>query len=144
MTEKGFRRRLSAILSADVVGYSRLMGDDEEATVRTLARHRGLITALVRQHGGRVVDSPGDNILAEFTSVVGGVRCAAQTQRELRVRNAQLPQHRRMEFRMGIDLGDVIVDGDRIYGDGVKIAALFSTMSRANWTCGSTTLGRRP
>jgi adenylate cyclase len=124
-------RKLAAILSADVKGYSRLMGEDEVATVRTLTAYRGVIATLIQQHRGRVVDSPGDNLLAEFASVVDGVECAVEVQRELKSRNAELPVPRRMEFRMGINLGDVIVEGERIYGDGVNIAARVEGLAEA-------------
>ena len=123
MTTEGFRRKLTAIFSADAVGYSRLMGEDEEATVRTLTAYREMMSALIQKHQGRVVDSPGDNLLAEFASVVDAVRCAVEIQEELRARNAELPEDRKMEFRIGINLGDVIEEGERIYGDGVNIAA---------------------
>src|SRR5262245_44649692 len=116
-------RKLTAILSADVKGYSRLMGEDEEAIIRTLIAYRAVRAALIRRHHGRVVDSPGDNLLAEFASVVDAVRCAVEVQQELKVRNAALPDQRKMEFRIGINLGDVVVEGERIYGDGVNIAA---------------------
>ncbi len=115
-------RKLTAILSADVEGYSRLMGEDEEATIRTLTFYRDLMTPLIKGHRGRVVDSPGDNLLAEFGSVVDAVQCAVVIQTTLRAENTNLPQNRRMDFRIGINLGDVIVDGERIYGDGVNIA----------------------
>lgn len=107
-------RRLAAILSADVKGYSRLMRDDDVATVRMLNTYRDLINRLVEQHHGRVVDSPGDNILAEFASVVDGVQAAVAIQKELKNQNAKLSHHRKMEFRVGINLGDIIVEGDRI------------------------------
>src|SRR5262247_2184465 len=97
-------RKLTAILSADVKGYSRLMGEDEEATIRTLTAYRGVMTTLIQQHG-RVVDSPGDNLLAEFASVVDAVRCAIEIQHTLKIKNAELVDHRRMQFRMGINLG---------------------------------------
>jgi adenylate cyclase len=116
-------RRLAALMSADVKGYSRLMGEDELATVRTLTSFRGVMGDLVQRHRGRVVDAPGDNLLAEFGSVVDAVQCAVEVQRDLHARNSALPQPRRMEFRIGISLGDVIVEGDRLYGDGVNIAA---------------------
>ncbi|MBI3302775.1 MAG: adenylate/guanylate cyclase domain-containing protein, partial [Deltaproteobacteria bacterium] len=116
-------RKLAAILSADVKGYSRLMGEDEVATIRTLTAYREVMATLIRQHRGRVVDSPGDNLLAEFASVVDAVQCAVEIQREIKARNADLPPERKMEFRIGINLGDVIVEGERIYGDGVNIAA---------------------
>ena len=117
------QRRLAAILSADVKGYSRLMGEDEVATVRTLTAYREVMAALIRERSGRVVDATGDNVLAEFASVVDALECAVALQRELKSRNAQLPAPRRLEFRIGINLGDVIVEGERIYGDGVNIAA---------------------
>ena len=116
-------RKLAAILSADVKGYSRLMGEDEVATIRTLTAYREVMTALIQQHHGRVVDLAGDNLLAEFASVVDAVQCAVEIQQELKVKNAELPRHRQMEFRIGINVGDVIVEGERIYGDGVNIAA---------------------
>ena len=123
MAQKGFKRKLTAILSADVIGYSRLMRDDEDATVRDLAAHRVLATVIIQQHDGRVVDSPGDNILAEFASVVDAVNGAIKIQQEIKKRNSNTPHDRRMEFRIGINLGDVIGEDDRIYGDGVNIAA---------------------
>jgi len=100
-------RKLVAILSADVKGYSRLMGEDDAATVRTLTAHRALMTSLIQRHKGRVVDSPGDNLLAEFASVVDAVQCAVEIQRQLQVRNAEVPEPRKMEFRIGINLGVV-------------------------------------
>jgi adenylate cyclase len=123
MAEQGFKRKLTAILSADVIGYSRLMRDDEEATVRNIAASRVLISDLVQQHHGRVVDSPGDNILAEFASVVDAVNGAINIQKEIERSNTDTPKDRRMEFRIGINLGDVIEEEERIYGDGVNIAA---------------------
>jgi adenylate cyclase len=131
MTEQGFKRKLTAILSADVKGYSRLMGNDEEATVRTLTAYRSAIADLVRQFRGRVVDAPGDNIMADFTSVVDAIKCSVEIQRELAERNAALPRHRKMDFRIGINLGDVIEDEGRIYGDGVNIAARVESLSEA-------------
>ena len=123
MTEERAKRKLSAILSADVKGYSRLMGDDELATVRTLEAYREMIAEVIRNYSGRVVDSPGDNLLAEFTSVVDAVESAVEIQNELKSKNAKLPENRRMEFRIGINLGDVIEEGERIYGDGINVAA---------------------
>ncbi|MGD8523527.1 MAG: tetratricopeptide repeat protein [Desulfobacterales bacterium] len=123
MAEKGFKRKLTAILSADVVGYSRLMRDDEEATVRDLASNRLLITEIIQKHHGRVVDSPGDNILAEFASVVDAVNGAIKIQEEIKKSNTGISEDRRMEFRIGINVGDVIEEEERIYGDGVNIAA---------------------
>jgi class 3 adenylate cyclase len=124
-------RRLAAIFSADVKGYSRLMGENEEATVRTLAALQKDAFAVIREHAGRVVDSPGDNILAEFASAVEAVRCALKLQQHLRVRNEQIPEDRRMELRIGIHLGDVLADGERIYGDGVNIAARLEGLAEA-------------
>ena len=123
------KRKLAAILSADVKGYSRLMGEDEEWTLRTLNTYKGLIRNLVEEHRGRVVGSPGDNILAEFASVVNAVECAVEIQQVLRAKNALLPETRQMEFRIGINLGDVIEEGDSIYGDGVNIAARLESLA---------------
>src|SRR5215831_12713140 len=133
-------RKLAAIFSTDVKSYSRLMGEDEVATIHTLTAYRTLMATLIQQHRGRVVDSPGDNLLAEFPSVVQAVECAVAIQRELRVRNAGLPLHRRMEFRIGINLGDVITDGERIYGDGVNIAARLEGLAEAGGLCVSGTV----
>ncbi|MBN1625066.1 MAG: hypothetical protein JW944_00965 [Deltaproteobacteria bacterium] len=139
MTTEDFHRKLTAILSADVVGYSRLMGDDEAATVKTLETYKGVMSSLIRQHRGRVVDSPGDNLLAEFGSVVDAVQCAVSIQKELQARNADLPENRRMEFRIGINLGDVIEEQDRIYGDGVNIAARLESLADPGGICISKT-----
>ena len=122
-------RKLTAILSADVEGYSRLMGEDEEGTVMTLSTYREAMSRLIEEHKGRVVDSPGDNLLAEFTSAVNAVRCAVVIQGELRARNVDLPEDRRMNYRIGINLGDVLVEGDRIYGDGVNVAARVESLA---------------
>jgi adenylate cyclase len=135
MVQMDFKRKLTAILSADVEGYSRLMDDDEGATVRTLTSYRTAITDLVQQFSGRVVDSPGDNILAEFNSVVDAVSSAVEIQRELAERNAALPDERKMKFRIGVNLGDVIDEEDRIYGDGVNIAARIESLSDAGGIC---------
>jgi adenylate cyclase len=122
-------RRLAAILSADAVGYSRLMGRDEEATLRTLKANLDAMDGLIRQHGGRVVDAVGDNLLAEFGSVVDAVACGVDIQRELEARNARLSADRRMPFRIGINLGDVIVEDGRIAGDGVNVAARLEALA---------------
>jgi adenylate cyclase len=135
MAEEGFKRKLAAILSADVEGYSRLMDDDEEATVRTLTSYRSAITDLVQQYRGRVVDSPGDNILAEFASVVDSVNCAVEIQRELAERNEELSDNRKMQFRIGVNLGDVIEEDGRIFGDGVNIAARVESLAEAGGIC---------
>ncbi len=133
-------RKLTAILSADVEGYSRLMGEDEEATIRTLTSYRQAMETLIGMHRGSVVDSPGDNLLAEFGSVVDAVQCAVVIQTTLRAENANLPQNRRMEFRIGINLGDVMVEGERIYGDGVNIAARVEGLAEAGGICISGTV----
>jgi len=140
MAEEGFKRKLTAILSADVEGYSRLMGEDEDATIRTLTAYRDLMSTLIQKHRGRVIDSPGDNLLAEFLSVVDAVRCAVETQEELRVRNAELPENRRMEFRIGVNLGDVVEEGERIYGDGVNITARVEGLAESGGICISGTV----
>jgi adenylate cyclase len=131
MAEQDFKRKLTAILSADVVGYSLLMRDDEEATVRDLAAHRVLITEIIQHHHGRVVDSPGDNILAEFESVVDAVNGAIKIQEGIKKSKTGIPEDRRMEFRIGINLGDVIEEEERIYGDGVNIAARVEGLAAA-------------
>ena len=136
----GMERKLAAIFSTDVAGYSRLMGDDEEATIRTLTAYRALISSLIQQYRGRVVDAPGDNLLAEFASVVDAVRCAVEIQHELKVSNAALPEQRQMHFRIGINLGDVIVEGDRLYGDGVNIAARLESLAVPGGICISGTV----
>jgi TolB-like protein/class 3 adenylate cyclase len=128
-------RRLAAILSADVKDYGRLMGDDDVATVETLTAYREAMTTLISQHRGRVVDSSGDNLLAEFSSVVAAVQCSIDIQQDLTARNAALPADRRMEFRIGVNLGEVIVDGDRIYGDGVNIAARVQGLADGGGVC---------
>jgi len=135
MTTQEVKRKLAAILSADVKGYSRLMGEDEELTVRTLNTYKTVMTGLIQHHHGRVVDSPGDNLLAEFASVVDAVRCAVEIQKELKTRNDELPENRRMEFRIGVNLGDVIEDGEQILGDGVNIAARLESLSEAGGIC---------
>jgi adenylate cyclase len=140
MADEGFKRKLSAILSADVVGYSRLMREDEEKTVRTLTTFRKALNQLIQLYRGRVVDSPGDNILAEFTSVVDAVNCAVEIQRELAELNAEFSENRRMQFRIGINLGDVIEEGKRIYGDGVNIAARLESLAEEAGICISGTV----
>jgi adenylate cyclase len=117
-------RRLAAILAADVVGYSRLMGMDEERTLARLKAHRReLIDPKIAEYHGRTVKLTGDGALVEFPSVVGAVRCAVEIQRGMAERNAELPEEKRIEFRIGINIGDIISDGDDIYGDAVNVAA---------------------
>jgi len=135
MTTQEIKRKLTAILSADVKGYSRLMGEDEKGTVRTLNEYKEVMTGLIQHNHGRVVDSTGDNLMAEFASVVDSVECSVEIQKELKTRNAELPENRRMEFRIGINLGDVIEEGERIYGDGVNIAARLESLSEAGGVC---------
>jgi adenylate cyclase len=122
-------RKLAAILCADVCGYSRLMGEDEEATHRTLSSHRKIIDSSIEERHGRFVNSAGDSVLAEFASVVNAVQCAVDTQTALAAENARLPVDRRMEFRIGVNLGDVMVEDGQIYGDGVNIAARLESLA---------------
>src|SRR5215471_1456886 len=136
----GMERRLAAILSADVQGYSRLMHEDETATIRTLTAYRGLMGSLIRQYRGRVVDDPGDNLLAEFPSVVEAVQCAVTIQRTLAARNAVLPPHRQMVFRIGLHLGDIVVEQERIYGAAVNLAARLERVAEGGGLCISGTV----
>jgi adenylate cyclase len=114
MAEKGFKRKLIAILSADVEGYSRLMGEGEEATVSALTAYRDVLATLIQQHNGKVLDSPGDNLMAEFVSVVDAVQCAVAVQKEINARNTELPENRKVRFPIDINLGDVIQEKERI------------------------------
>jgi class 3 adenylate cyclase len=129
MTSEKFKRKLTAILSADVMGYSRLMGEDEEGTLLTLRAYKELMAGFIQHHRGRIVGTAGDSVLAEFVSVVAAVQCAVEVQKEIKNRNADLPENRRMEFRMGINLGDVVEEEDSIYGDGVNIAARVQSLA---------------
>src|SRR5713101_4227339 len=128
-------RKLTAILCADVYGYSRLMGDNEEATLTTLTSHRKKIDSFIEQHHGRFVNSAGDSVLAEFASVVEAVNCAVEIQAALKAENANLPPGRRMEFRIGVNLGDVMVEGEQIYGDGVNVAARLESLAEPGGIC---------
>src|SRR5215470_8352735 len=129
-------RRLAAILAADVAGYSRLMGEDEEGTLAELkAIRRELSDPKVKEHRGRIVKTTGDGLLIEFASVVDAVRCAVEVQREMAERNADVPSDRRIELRMGINLGDIIKDGRDIYGDGVNIAARLEALAEPGGIC---------
>ena len=134
-TEISLQRRLAAILSADAVGYSRLMGQDELATVRMLAECRAAVGAAVAKHHGRVVDMPGDNILAEFASAIDAVEAALAMQKDLSACNAALPEDRRMAFRVGVNLGDIVAEGGRIYGDGVNVAARVESLAPPGGIC---------
>src|SRR5438045_6858619 len=123
-------RRLTAILAADVVGYSRLMGANETGTLAALkALQTDLIDGKIAEHQGRTVKLTGDGMLVEFTSVVNAVACAADVQRGMRARNSGVPQERRIEFRMGVNVGDVIVEGGDIFGDGVNVAARLESIA---------------
>jgi TolB-like protein len=135
MAQGGLKRKLSAILSADAVSYSRLMGEDEEATVLTLTAYREVMSTLIRQYNGRVLDAPGDNLLAEFASVVDAVQCAMAVQKEIKIRNEKLPEDRKMQFRIGINLGDVIQEGEKIYGEGVNVAARLESLAEPGGIC---------
>jgi len=139
MNTQDFKRKLTAVFSADVAGYSRLMGEDETATVKTLESYKQVMFSLIKQHRGRVIDSPGDNLLAEFASVVDAVQCGVAVQKELQARNAELPENRKMQFRIGINLGDVIEEQNRIYGDGVNIAARLESCADPGGICVSKT-----
>ena len=136
----GMERRLAAILSADVQGYSRLMHEDETGTIQTLTASRSLMASLIRQYRGRVVDDPGDNLLAEFPSVVEATQCAVIIQRTLAARNAALPPHRQMVFRMGLHLGDIVVEQERIYGAAVNLAARLERVAEGGGLCISGTV----
>jgi class 3 adenylate cyclase len=128
-------RRLAAILAADVAGYSRLMGLDEAGTAQALREHRGAADPLIARHGGRIVKTTGDGILIEFGSVVGAVQCAIGLQKLAAERNAGLSNESRMEWRIGIHLGDVLVEGDDILGDGVNIAARLESIAEPGGIC---------
>lgn len=123
MTDDKVKRRLTTVLCADVHGYSRLMEADEAATLATLRRYRTAMAGLVERHDGRIVNTWGDAVIAEFASVVEAVQCAVEIQQEISSQDPDLPDHHRMRFRIGINLGDVMVEGSDIYGDGVNIAS---------------------
>ncbi len=135
MSQEDVNRKLSCILSTDVVGYSRLMEENEASTVRYLEENKKLISRLIEEHNGRVVDSPGDNLLAEFSSAVKAVDCAVKIQKELKIKNAELIENRRMQFRIGINLGDVIEENGRLYGSGVNIAARLEGLADPGGIC---------
>ena len=141
MVGERVERRLTAILAADVAGYSRLMGADEEGTLAQLKAHRlGLVDPKISEHRGRIVKTTGDGMLIEFPSVVDAVRCAVEVQEGMVIRNADVPKGRRIEFRVGINLGDIIVDGDDIHGDGVNIAARLEGLAQSGGICISQTV----
>jgi class 3 adenylate cyclase len=128
-------RRLSAIVAADVAGYSRLMGLDEAGTARILREHRAVTDALVTKHSGRIVKTTGDGLLLEFPSVVDAVECAVAVQTVMAEHNEGVPQDRRMLFRIGINLGDVLIEGDDILGDGVNVAARLEGIAEPGGIC---------
>ena len=135
MTEGRVQRRLAAILAADVAGYSRLMGLDEVGTARTLREHRAVTDALVARHGGRTVKTTGDGVLTEFPSVVDAVECAVAVQAVMAERNKDIPEDRRMLYRIGINLGDILIEGDDILGDGVNVAARLEGIAEPGGIC---------
>ena len=135
MNDEQVNRKLTAILSADAKGYSRLMGKDDVSTVQTLKHCHEIMKAEIQQRHGRVIDSPGDNLLAEFASIVDAVKCALVIQDQLSHDAAEIPEEQKMPFRIGVNLGDVIVDGERIYGDGVNIAARLESLADGGGVC---------
>jgi TolB-like protein/class 3 adenylate cyclase len=138
--EPSIRRRLAGILAADIAGYSRLMHADEAATVRDLKAHQSVILPLIGRHGGRIIDTAGDGIMAEFPSVIGATECAVEIQTGMAARNEGVPESRRMLFRIGINLGDVIHDENRIYGDGINIAARLEALAEPGGVLVSSTV----
>ena len=136
MAEERVERRLTAILAADVAGYSRLMGADEEGTLAALKMLRREISdPKIKEHRGRIVNATGDGLLSEFASVVDAVRCAVDVQREMAARNAGVPAERRIDFRIGINLGDIIIDENDIFGEGVNIAARLEALAEPGGIC---------
>ena len=133
--QEGHSRRLAAILAADIAGYSALMGADEARTVTDLKGHQAVILPMVGKFGGRIIDTAGDGILAEFASIVNAVECAVAIQKKMTERNADVEPQRRMQFRMGINLGDVIYDDDRIFGDGINVAARLESIAEPGGIC---------
>jgi len=135
MAAEGVKRRLSAILNADVAGYAKLMEEDEATTVRTMESYRKTVCSLIEQHNGTVIDSPGDNLLSEFGSLVDAVQCAVEIQHVIKAKNAVVPEGRRMQFRIGVSLEDIIDEEGRIYGDGVNIASRVEKLADAGGIC---------
>jgi len=135
MESQGVKRKLAAILAADFEGYSRLMHSDEEATLKTLTVYRAIIGGLIERHDGRVFNTGGDSVLAEFGSAVEAVRCAISIQEELAARNAELADDRQLRFRIGINVGDVMVEGDDLFGDGINVAARLEGLAEAGGVC---------
>ena len=139
MASEGMERRLAAILAADIAGYSRLMGADEARTVRDLKGHQAVVLPMIGEFGGRIIDTAGDGILAEFASIVNAVACAVAMQGKMAERNAATDHEHRMQFRIGVNLGDVIYDNARIYGDGINIAARLESIAEPGGICISAT-----
>src|SRR6266550_299274 len=135
MAEERLERRLSAILAADIAGYSALMGADEARTVRDLKGHQAVVLPMIGEFGGRIIDTAGDGILAEFPSVVNAVRCAVAIQSKMAERNVAIEPALRMQFRVGINIGDVVYDEARIYGDGINVAARLEGIAEAGGIC---------
>ena len=131
----GVNRRLTCILAADAVGYSKAMSRDEEGTIRILEGHRAVIDSIIASHGGRIISTAGDSVLAEFTSAVAAVRCATEMQEALKTRNEKLPDDRRMLFRVGVNLGDVVVKGQDLLGDGVNVASRLESIAEPGGIC---------
>jgi len=140
MVAMPLKRKLAAILAADAVGYSRLMGSDEEGTMRLLSAHRAVIDGIIEFHEGRIVNTAGDSVLAEFASPVQAVRCAVEIQDALRTRNDSLPEHQRLQFRIGVNLGDVMIKGDDLLGDGVNVAARLESVADPGGICVSSSV----
>jgi len=128
-------RKLRAILSADVKGYSLLMADDEAHTIETLKKYQQIMFDIITQHSGRVVDNPGDNLLAEFGSVVDSVEASVAIQNKLKKENERYVEDRRLQFRIGINIGDIVKDGGRVYGEGVNVAARIESLADAGGIC---------
>ena len=135
MISDDISRKLTTILAADVVGYSKMMATDEESTLKTLRAYRSIFSDLIDKHDGRIFNTAGDAILAEFDSAVEGVRCAISVQEELKARNGELPDDRKMSFRIGINVGDVMIDGDDLFGDGVNVAARLEGIADPGGVC---------
>ena len=135
MQSTGVRRKLSVILACDFEGYTRLMRADEEATLKTLKAYREIIDGMIERHGGHVFNTAGDSVVAEFDSAMEAVRCAVAVQEELAPRNARLPDDRKMRLRIGINLGDVMVDGENLLGDGVNVAARLESLAEPGGIC---------
>jgi adenylate cyclase len=135
MAETRVERRLAAILAADIAGYSALMGADEARTVRDLKEHQAVVLPMIGEFGGRIIDTAGDGILAEFSSIVNAVESAVAIQAKMAERNATIEPERRMQFRIGINIGDVVYDEARIYGDGINVAARLEGIAEAGGIC---------